>query len=138
MIIAEHTRQKVNSAEAVERILRPILQAEHEIDQDKEHFWVIGLDVKNQVKYIDLVSLGILTATLIAPREVFRLAVVRALDKIVVGHNHPSGDTAPSTEDLQITKTLVEAGKIIGIKVLDHVIIGNASGYYSMNANGQI
>jgi DNA repair protein RadC len=138
MIIAEHTRQKVNSAEAVERILRPILQAEHEIDREKEHFWVIGLDVKNQVKYIDLVSLGILTATLTAPREVFRLAIVRAIDRIIVGHNHPSDDITPSAEDLCITKTLVEAGKIIGINVLDHVIIGNSFGYYSMNANGQI
>jgi len=138
MIIAEYTRQKVNSAEAIESILRPILQAEHEIDREKEHLWVIGLDVKNHVKYIDLVSLGILNATLTAPREVFRLAVMRAIDRIIVGHNHPSDDTTPSTEDLHIITTLVNAGKIIGIKVLDHVIIGNASGYYSMNGNGQI
>jgi DNA repair protein RadC len=77
MIIAELTRQKVNSAAAVESILRPILQAEHEVDREKEHFWVIGLSTKNHVKYIDLVSLGILNATLTSPREVFRLRFSR-------------------------------------------------------------
>lgn len=75
MIIAEHTKQKVTNAGAVESILRPILKAEHEVDREKEHFWVIGLNTKNRVKYIDLASLGTLNATLTAPREVFRLAI---------------------------------------------------------------
>ncbi len=138
MIIAEQTKQKVNSAAAVESILRPILQAEHEVDREKEHFWVIGLNTKNRVKYIDLVSLGTLNATLTSPREVLRLAIIRGIDRLIVGHNHPSDDTEPSTEDLRMTKTLVDAGKIIGINVLDHVIIGNDSGYYTMAGNGQI
>ena len=138
MIIAEHTRQKVTSADVVESILRPILQAEHEVDREKEHFWVIGLNTKNRVKYIDLVSLGTLNATLTSSREVFRLAIMNAVDRLIVAHNHPSNETEPSQEDLRITKTLVEAGKIIGINVLDHVIIGNDSGYYTMAGNRQI
>ena len=138
MIIAEHTKQKVTNAEAVESILRPILESEHEVDREKEHFWVIGLNTKNRVKYIDLVSLGTLNATLTSPREVFRLAIMNAIDRLIVAHNHPSNDTEPSPEDLRMTKTLVDAGKIIGINVLDHVIIGNDSGYYSMTGNGQI
>ena len=64
---------------------------------------------------------------LVHPREVFRTAIGKAVSSILLGHNHPSGDEAPSEEDLKITKRLVEAGKIIGIEVLDHIIIGKDS-----------
>ncbi len=115
---------KVTNPDAVESILKPILAAECEIDRDKEHFWVIGINNANKIKYLELVGLGTLNATLVAPREIFRFAIMKAVSAVILCHNHPSGQTRPSEEDLRITKQISEAGKIIGINVLDHVIIG--------------
>lgn len=111
---------------------------------DKEQFWVLHLDAKNQLKSRPVnVSSGLLDASLVHPREVFRGAVQDATAAVVLVHNHPSGDTAPSAEDLRITKQLVEAGRIMDIKVLDHVIIGRPSGngdrwFLSMREEGVV
>ena len=96
-------------------------------DPDKEHFYVFGVDCRNNLKLIDRVSVGILDSSLVHPREIFRKAVAAAIAAIVLVHNHPSGDASPSSEDLRITRQLVEAGKILDIKVMDHVIIGKPS-----------
>ncbi|MCK5850171.1 MAG: DNA repair protein RadC [Kiritimatiellae bacterium] len=95
---------------------------------DKEMFWVLLLDVKNRLKIPPVnVTVGILDASLVHPREVFREAVRAAGAAIVLVHNHPSGDPSPSAEDIRITKQMVEAGRSLDIKVLDHVIIGRAN-----------
>lgn len=93
---------------------------------EREKFWVLILDRKNRLKCepIDVTS-GILDASLVHPREVFREAIRNAAGNIVLVHNHPSGDPAPSAEDLRITQQLIDAGKVIDIKVLDHVILGH-------------
>jgi len=93
-------------------------------DKAKEHFMLITLNTRNKVTSIDSVSVGTLNASLVHPREVFREAIKQSASSVVLAHNHPSGDEAPSEEDLKITKRLVEAGKIIGIEVLDHIVIG--------------
>lgn len=137
MIVKEKTKQKVNSASEVAEVLRAILHTDSEIDQDKEHFWIIGVNAKNAIKFIDLVSLGTLTASLISPREVFRLAVNRGVASLIAGHNHPSGDPAPSRDDIAVTQRLKQAGDILGINVLDHVIIGNDGGpFVSLKEQG--
>ena len=105
-------------------ILKKVLAAEQPIDQDKEHFWIFGLNSRNLVQYLELVSLGTLNASLVHPREVFRLAVMKGIAQTIMAHNHPSGDPEPSRDDLLITKRLVEAGKILGIEVIDHIVIG--------------
>lgn len=92
---------------------------------DQEHFQVVLLNVKNQVLGIELVSVGGLSATLAHPREIFRLAIRRNASAVVLCHNHPSGDPAPSPEDIAITRRLTAAGELLGIDVLDHVIIGD-------------
>ena len=92
----------------------------------QEAFVVIDLNAKNNVIDKRLVSLGILDGSLVHPREVFRGAIVSAAAALVCAHNHPSGDPTPSAEDLRITRQLVEAGKVLSIRVLDHVIIGRA------------
>ena len=92
---------------------------------DREHFRVILLNTKNRVIGIDQVSVGTLNASLVHPREVFKRAVQKSAAAIILVHNHPSGDPSPSPEDMQITQRLCEAGRIIGIEVLDHVIIGD-------------
>jgi DNA repair protein RadC len=120
---------------AVAELLQSVLNTESPVDRDKEHFWTIGLNTRNVVKYIDLTSLGTLNASLVHPREVFRLAIMKGVAHIVIGHNHPSGDTEPSEEDIKLTRRLVEAGKILGIEVLDHVIIADNT-YLGFKATG--
>lgn len=95
---------------------------------ENEVFWVILLDSKNYLKGHPLeITRGLLDASLVHPREVFRAAIRGATAAVVLVHNHPSGDPLPSAEDIRITKQLVAAGKIVDIRVLDHVIIGKAS-----------
>ncbi len=121
------TKKPVNTPEAVADVFLSLLKAENEIDRDKEHFWVMGLDSRNKIKYIELVSLGTLTASLVRPPETFRLAIGQAVAKIIGGHNHPSGDPEPSEDDHKVTKQLVQSGKILGIELLDHIIIGDTN-----------
>jgi len=124
-------KEKIKSPECTAQILRSILSYESEIDQDKEHFWCLGLKTNNTIKYVELVSLGSLNEAIVAPREVFRLAISQGVNSIVVGHNHPSGDTKPSNVDIHLTNKIKKAGDIIGIKLLDHVIIGEGSKSFS-------
>lgn len=91
----------------------------------KEHFKIAILDTKNQLISIEGISIGNLNASIVHPREVFNIAIRRSANSIILIHNHPSGDPAPSNEDINITKRLIEAGSIIGIKVLDHIVIGD-------------
>jgi DNA repair protein RadC len=96
-------------------------------DDEKERFWVVLLDGKNRAKLIPLVSVGSLNASIVHPREVFRLAVGEGAGGIVLIHNHPSGDPEPSPEDHEVTERLVNAGRVLGIRVLDHVVVGNGT-----------
>lgn len=93
---------------------------------DREEFLVLLLDGKNKLLGFNLVSIGTLTSSLTHPREVFKAAILGNAASIILLHNHPSGDPIPSAEDLEITRRLREVGEIIGIKVLDHVIIGDS------------
>lgn len=103
----------------------------------KEQFWSLLLDGKNRLMEKALVSEGSLTSSLVHPREVFVPAIRHSAAAVLFVHNHPSGDPAPSREDLEITQRLVQTGKIIGIRVLDHVIIG-ADSYVSFADRGMI
>lgn len=94
-------------------------------DLDREHFYVVLLNTKHYVLGVDLISVGTLNGSLAHPREVFRAAIRRGAAALILVHNHPSGDPTPSPEDVQVTRRLVEAGRLMGIDVLDHVIIGD-------------
>ena len=102
---------------------------------DREHFQAVLLNTKNAVLDIEDISIGTLNSSLVHPREVFKQAIKKSANVVLLGHNHPSGDPTPSPEDLQITKRLAEAGKLIGIEVLDHIIIGDRN-YYSFKEQG--
>ncbi|WP_090438966.1 RadC family protein [Natronincola peptidivorans] len=91
----------------------------------KEYFNIILLNTKNEVIDIENISIGSLNSSIVHPREVFIRAIKRTSSSIILVHNHPSGDPTPSPEDVNITKRLVESGKLIGIEVLDHIIIGD-------------
>ena len=92
-------------------------------DHKKEHFVIFHLDVRNQEIKREIISVGSLNANLVHPREVFEPAVRNLAAQIILAHNHPSGDPEPSEDDLEITKRLVESGKILGIEVVDHIIV---------------
>ena len=94
-------------------------------NEKQEHFYIIMLSTRNHIIGEHLVSKGVLDAAIIEPREVFRPAIKAAASRIIILHNHPSGDPTPSPEDLEVTKKLIEAGNTVNIKLLDHVIIGN-------------
>ncbi len=98
--------------------------------QKKEHFVIFYLDTRNQEIEREIISIGSLNANLVHPREVFEPAIKHTAAQILIAHNHPSGNTDPSEEDIEITKKLVEAGKILGIEIIDHVVVSSES-YYS-------
>lgn len=104
---------------------------------DREHFRALLLNIKNQVIASDEVSIGSLNASGVHPRELFRNAIKKSAASMILLHNHPSGDATPSKEDLDVTKRLEEAGKIIGIEILDHIIIGD-NRFVSLKAEGFI
>jgi len=101
-------------------------------DVDREHFVVLMLDTKNKVIAISTVSIGSLNASIVHPREVFKPAILSNAASIICGHNHPSGDCQPSKEDRALTTRLVECGRLLGIQILDHVIIGSEGKYLSL------
>lgn len=101
----------------------------------KEHFKVVLLDTKNQIIDIETASIGTVNASLVHPREVFSGAIKKSANAVIIVHNHPSGNPQPSQEDISITKRLFEAGNIIGITLLDHVIIG-MNKYTSLKEEG--
>lgn len=92
---------------------------------DREHVWTVLLNNKNRVIGIEEVSRGCLTSALLHPREVFKAALLTNAARILVIHSHPSGDATPSAEDVAITKRLREAGAILGIELLDHIVVGH-------------
>lgn len=104
-------------------------------EHKKEHFIIFYLDSRNQEIKREVISVGSLNANLVHPREVFEPAVKNLAAQIILAHNHPSGDTEPSEDDLGLNKRLVEAGKVLGIEVIDHIIIAK-NGYLSFKEKG--
>ncbi len=106
-------------------------------DYKKEHFVIFYLDSRNQEIKREIISVGSLNANLVHPREVFEPAVRNLAAQIILAHNHPSGDPEPSEDDLEITKRLVESGKILGIEIVDHIIVVK-NGFLSFNEKNLI
>ncbi|SCZ77213.1 RadC family protein [Acidaminobacter hydrogenoformans] len=126
-ICSEQTSVKVKVAGPAEIAEIMIVEMRHLV---KEVFKVVLLDTKNQIISIEDISVGSLNASIVHPREVFQPAIRRSANAVVLIHNHPSGHPEPSTEDKRVTERLVEAGQLMGIQVLDHIVIGDLK-YYS-------
>lgn len=107
------------AAEVIEKVFSPTEEA-------VEVFGVLALDTKNKVAGMHIISKGILNSALMHPREVFKPAILNNAAHIIIWHNHPSGDPMPSHEDLALTQKLVDAGKLLGIGVIDHMIFGDS------------
>jgi DNA repair protein RadC len=127
-----YPERNVKSPEDAYKLLKQLL-----VEADREHFLVVCLDTKNQPTAINICHVGSLNASIVHPREVFKSAILSNSASILVAHNHPSNDPTPSREDLEVTKRLVEAGKIIGIDVLDHLIVC-ADKFVSLKEKGHI
>ncbi len=123
-------KTKISTAEDVYRYFVDELEV-----KNKEYFYALFLDTKNRILKEELISVGILDASLIHPREVFNPAIKASAHAVILVHNHPSGDCEPSSEDKEVTKNLVNVGGILGINVLDHVIIGK-NNFMSMSEKG--
>lgn len=95
---------------------------------DQERFVIAYLDIKNRVQSIVSITVGTLDASLVHPREVFKPAILEGSASIILSHNHPSGNPTPSPQDMAVTDRLTEAGKLIGINVLDHIVYGDGTG----------
>lgn len=104
----------------------------------QEAFFVLVLNAKNYVVFGTFVSLGTATAALVHPREVFRPAIVHGGSSVALIHNHPSGDPTPSREDIEITERIADAGRIVGIDLLDHVIVGKNGRFQSLRESGYL
>jgi len=128
------TRFLIKSPEDVTQFVKQILIQEMR-DYDREHFMVLYLDRKGGLIVKEDISIGGLHSSIVHPREVFKTAVKRSAASMILAHNHPSGDPAPSREDIDITRRLIEAGHIMGIEILDHVIIGENT-YCSLKEKG--
>jgi len=105
-------------------------------ESDTEVFVVLCVNARNKMISSDIISCGILDQSTVAPREIFRTAIMKNACRIILLHNHPTGDTTPSAEDISITKKLIECGKTLEINVLDHVIIGSNGSFTSMREGG--
>ena len=114
--------KKIQGPDYIFNITQNVIRAS---EYPEENLWLITLDTKNNITGIFTVSTGSLNASIVHPREVFKRAVLQNAASIIICHNHPSGDVTPSREDINITKRLYEAGKILGIELLDHIIIGD-------------
>ncbi len=121
------------SSSDVERVAREVYRT---LDADKEHFLLLAMDNKNRVNGFKVVSTGSLTASIVHPREVWRSALHLCAAAVVFVHNHPSGDPAPSQEDQEITRRLKETGEVLGIRVLDHVVLGDNERFFSFSDKG--
>jgi DNA repair protein RadC len=124
LAVAEPTLTPARCSQDVAAIMRPIYAS---LDADQEHFAVLLLNQKNRVRAFKIISSGSLTASLVHPREVFRAVALYGAAAVVLCHNHPAGDPAPSAEDVDITRRLVECGEIMGVRMVDHVILGKDS-----------
>lgn len=124
-------RPVVSTPEDVARLCGPQLRG-----SDREHFWALALNTKNQLIKTIEVSIGSLNASIVHPRELFKHAVRLSAASVVVVHNHPSGDPTPSGADIQLTRRLVKAGDVLGIEVLDHVVIGEGMTHASLRELG--
>lgn len=125
--LTEKERIKILNAQDIYSIMQKILLREQKIDQNREHFWVIGLENNNRILFIELVSLGSINKSIVEPMEVFSFALQKRAVKIILCHNHPSGELNPSLLDKDITDRLIQVGIIVKTYVIDHLIISKTS-----------
>jgi DNA repair protein RadC len=130
MVILRNSTIEVRDARDVARVFQDLFKLEDRIDQDKEHFYVMHVNSRHKVNLVELVSVGTLNEAPFHPRETFRRAVIEGSCSIIVAHNHPTGDVMPSDGDIKTTRKLHEAGEVLQIPLLDHIIFTAQNGQF--------
>lgn len=125
--LTKEEKIKILNSDDIYGIMQHVLLRENKIDQNREHFWVIGLENNNRILFIELISLGTVNKTLAEPMEVFSFALQKRAVKIILCHNHPSGELKPSDADKDISDRLIQVGIIVDTEVIDHLIISDKS-----------
>lgn len=133
--LTEAEKIKILNSDDIYGIMQKVLLRENKIDQNREHFWVIGLENNNRILFIELISLGTVNKALAEPMEVFSFALQKRAVKIILCHNHPSGELKPSEADKDISDRLIQVGIIVDTEVIDHLIISTKS-YLSFKDTG--
>ncbi|MBY0051960.1 JAB domain-containing protein [Brevibacillus agri] len=126
-----YPQRRIRMARDVVELFLTFLQ-----ETDREQFFLLCLNTKNEPTALHTVSIGSLDASIVHPREVYKVAILSNAASVIVAHNHPSGDPTPSKEDIQVTRKLQEAGELLGITLLDHVIVGTEGAYTSLKERG--
>jgi DNA repair protein RadC len=127
----KYNYDKISSPNVAVRILDSIFA-----DADREQLVVLFLDTKNKIVGVDIVATGTLNSCNVSIPNIFKAAIICNAASIIVSHNHPSGDPTPSPEDVRVTENLVQAGKLLDIAVLDHIVIGEDGRYVSLKERG--
>ncbi|GJL53098.1 MAG: hypothetical protein NPIRA02_02300 [Nitrospirales bacterium] len=120
----------ISDSQVFYRLVRDAFQ-----ELDREHFVIVGLNAKHQIIGGSVVAIGSLTTAIVHPREIFKTAITMNAAALILLHNHPGGDPTPSPEDHALTKRLTDCGELLGVRVLDHLILGNDR-YYSFADQG--
>lgn len=135
--LTQEQKIKVLNSEDVYHVMQQVLLRENKIRRNQEHFWVVGLDNKNKILFIELISLGAVNRVQVAPPEIFRMAIYKLAVQMILVHNHPSGELTPSEADKDVTDKMIKAGQMLNIEVIDHLIISEKA-YFSMADKGII
>ena len=135
--LSKNDKSYIEDTNDVYSIMQRVLVRENKIGQEKEHFWIIGMNEAGYILYIELIALGSVKAVNVEPMNVFRVAVMKNATHVIAVHNHPTGRLSPLQQDLDITDRLIQVGRILSIQLIDHMIISTES-YVSLNSIGII
>ena len=133
--LAKNDKRYIEGADDVYSIMQRVLLRDNKIDQEKEHFWMIGMNEAGYILYIELIALGTYRSVDIEPMNVFRVAVMKNASRVIAVHNHPTGRLEPSDADKEVTDRLIQVGRILNITFVDHLIISPVN-YSSFRATG--
>jgi len=123
-----------NSLDVV-KVMVDILQSMNQADRNKECVWTVLLDARNNIRAIDLVYMGSVCGMPVKASEIYRVAVTSGAVSMILVHNHPAGSTEPSNEDIAMTRKIFRAGKLLGVRLIDSIIITESGGFYSIMDN---
>ena len=139
MIVKVENEKKISitGSQQVYKFVWGLIDCMPAFDKEKEHLYVVGVNRVFRIKYVDWVAMGTMHGLVAGPREIFRNAIHLGASSIVLAHNHPSGSVKPSREDIIMTKNMVQAGKLLNINVVDHLIV-SSEGYYSFADEGML
>ncbi|PXZ07208.1 DNA repair protein [Gilliamella apicola] len=133
--LAKNDKRYIEGTDDVYNIMKNVLLRDNKIDQEKEHFWIVGMNLAGYILYIELIALGSYKSVDVEPMNVFRVAVMKNASRVIAVHNHPFGRLSPSVTDKDITDRLIQVGRILNIEFIDHLIISPLS-YISFRSIG--